>query len=60
MKFYSIFIIVLCLLFLSSCGNETKPKKSKSKPKKEKVIIPSFNADSAYEYVRKQVDFGPL
>lgn len=59
MKIVSTLIITLSFFILLSCGNEAKPPASKKKAKKEKIYIPEFNADSAYEYVLKQVEFGP-
>ena len=47
-------IILACLLW--SCGNE--PKVKKQSPKKV-VEVPSFNEDSAYDFIAKQVAFGP-
>ncbi len=45
---------------LSSC---TQPKEEKEKlapePVKPTVAVPSFNADSAYRYIKEQVAFGP-
>jgi hypothetical protein len=48
-------------LFLWSCSESGGRKASDKKTKKSSVRIPvpDFNADSAYEYVKKQVDFGP-
>ena len=52
-------IFILCLIVLSACSTEPKQKtKAVSKPK-AKIEIPTFNADSAYFYVEKQVSFGP-
>ena len=47
-------IILVCLLW--SCGNESKVKKQ---PPKKVVEVPSFNEDSAYDFIAKQVAFGP-
>jgi len=52
--------IAVLALFIIACGND-KPAPSKPKkaaPKKE-VSVPHFNQDSAYRYVKEQVDFGP-
>jgi len=52
--------IAVLALFIIACENE-KPAPSKPKttaPKKE-VSVPHFNQDSAYRYVKEQVDFGP-
>lgn len=55
---YNIFLVAL--LFLNACSSEPE-QEIKQGPKKPKVKIevPSFNADSAYHYIQKQVDFGP-
>ncbi len=61
MKNIFLSIITAALLF-SACGDD-QPKKDKKKPaqvqKKAKVDIPDFNVDSAFYFVKKQVDFGP-
>ena len=58
-------ILIVILVLIISCGNDNEraPKKAiktktvaNSQPKIEK---PDFNADSAYLYVKQQVDFGP-
>ena len=61
MKKNNIMLLTGILLFSSfssiSCGN-----KSKATEATEKVItvqVPPFDADSAYQYVKDQVDFGP-
>ena len=54
----SLFIILICFFF--SCSNEKKPVKKQNQEQTSKsIIIPNFNADSAYFYIQKQVDFGP-
>ena len=50
-------LLVISLLFiLTSCGksNEKITNKAETLP-----IIPKFNADSAYNYIKIQTDFGP-
>src|SRR5687767_9971886 len=44
---------VVLLLALVSCGPKKKVEAAAV------VQVPSFNADSAYAYVKKQVDLGP-
>ena len=54
------FIVIVVLLIVASCGNK-EPKKTNTpteKPRKT-VAIPQFNADSAYQFVAKQTQFGP-
>lgn len=47
--------LVLCATL--SCGSKNKTEDSESK--KVTVQAPQFDADSAYQYVKAQVDFGP-
>ncbi|MBK5284264.1 MAG: hypothetical protein JJE25_02585, partial [Bacteroidia bacterium] len=49
----------IVLLFLFSCTQEKKkPETTETKP--ERIIsVPTFNSDTAYAYVKTQVDFGP-
>jgi len=55
-----LFVITLLAIAITSCGNDTNPKPDAKviEPKKE-VMVPVFNQDSAYRYVKEQVDFGP-
>jgi len=60
LKFSFISLLALALLVLTSCSSSPKEKsvKKNSIPVKE-VQVPTFNADSAYQYVAEQVAFGP-
>jgi Zn-dependent M28 family amino/carboxypeptidase len=49
---------ILFVLIISSCSQK-KNKEIKTKAEKINVIVPKFNADSAYSFIQKQVDFGP-
>lgn len=51
-------LALLVLLFSCEPDSETG-NKGKEKPQIPHVPTPNFNADSAYAYVQKQVDFGP-
>jgi Zn-dependent M28 family amino/carboxypeptidase len=51
------YFLLAGLLFLASCGGEKEQKKIETSAKI--VNVPAFNADSAYYFVKKQVDFGP-
>ena len=51
-------ILLITLLFIGACTSEPRQKTS-SKTPKEKIEVPTFNADSAYFFVEKQVSFGP-
>ena len=54
------FYIPLCLLLMASCGTDREKKQTSSQEKlPENVLVPAFNADSAYGFVEKQVAFGP-
>ena len=52
--------LLVSLLFIVSCSSD-REKKTKSGEKKQarNVQVPAFNADSAFHFVKKQVDFGP-
>ncbi|MDO9186209.1 MAG: M28 family peptidase [Bacteroidia bacterium] len=53
---------VTTLFFLASCRNETEQTTETVDIKNvgvKKVTAPDFNADSAYAYIKAQVDFGP-
>ena len=52
-------ILIAVALLLASC-DRTKPTNpnTNDKPKKT-VTVPNFNADSAYQFVAKQTQFGP-
>jgi Zn-dependent M28 family amino/carboxypeptidase len=57
-KLFLIFIAV-SFLFIS-CGQQSKNQRSrKNRKEKKSVVVPKFNADSAYVFVEKQVSFGP-
>ncbi len=49
-------VLLLGLVFLAGCGNEPTPEPPKPKPE---VKVPRFDRDSAYNYVSRQVAFGP-
>ena len=53
-------IIAAAAFLLAACTGKPKPNDPNSgqEPKKT-VVIPSFNADSAYQFVAKQTQFGP-
>ncbi len=56
-KFISIFGLFLVLL-LVGCKQDSTSKPTATTATK-KVVIPAFSQDSAYAFVKKQVDFGP-
>ena len=55
---YKYFIFAIVLSFLSACGFASHTEKSKQDNTIVRVV-PTFNADSAYQYVKAQCDFGP-
>lgn len=53
------FIIIGMALLLASCGGkQPNTPQPKDEPTKS-VAVPTFNADSAYQYVAMQTQFGP-
>ena len=63
-KTSSLILSFLSFVFLFSCedkkSGETVEQADKKTVKEEaKVNVPDFNADSAYKYIKDQVDFGP-
>ena len=51
-----------CVALLTSCFSEDKnktPDTKKTKVERRKVQRPPFSADSAYQYIKRQVEFGP-
>jgi len=57
------YLTVTIMLFLAACNGKENPKEPveevKEKPVHAKVIAPPVNADSAFLFVKQQVDFGP-
>lgn len=59
MNYKLLFLTALLLIFVS-CDNKNNSKQvSQSEPQSNVVRVPDFNADSAYNFVKKQLDFGP-
>lgn len=55
-----IFTIVAFIVLQTACDEQSKTTRTiRKKTEKKSVIIPQFNADSAFYYVEKQVLFGP-
>jgi len=62
MKIFQLSIILILALIIGSCNNTShrQSNNNEEKQKKEEPIkIPLFDADSAYTFVKAQVDFGP-
>jgi glutaminyl-peptide cyclotransferase len=51
--------LIAVLFTLKSCTDDIPPTPSKTKEQKSEVIPPPFDMDSAFAFVKKQVDFGP-
>ena len=55
-----IVIISLVVLTIFSCDNNQNSKPAaQPAPQAKQVVIPQFTADTAYNYVAKQLEFGP-
>ena len=59
-----ILITIGIVMMLASCGEKqpTETTQGTAQPKdepKKTVVVPKFNADSAYQFVAKQTSFGP-
>lgn len=58
-------IWAICLSILSGCASEPTTQPNSPRPNstngatRPTVAVPNFNADSAFAYVKRQVDFGP-
>jgi hypothetical protein len=60
MKIQRFLIILIPIILISgSCNNSTRNQKAGNEKQEETIKISPFNADSAYAYVKDQVDFGP-
>lgn len=56
------YCLITYLLMLSSCAPKSKSTTDAANGEQKttnNTTVPAFNADSAYHYVKKQVDFGP-
>lgn len=56
---FQLIIFVSIIVFITSCGNEPKETVTVPKVEVKRIPAPDFNSDSAYSYVKAQVDFGP-
>lgn len=54
-----IFLIIAISIAFASCDNSNKPTETTRKSEKKNVTVPAFNSDSAYNFVKRQCDFGP-
>lgn len=54
------FLIIIVLAGLFSCSSDKEKKVASEAETPARVVsVPVFNADSAYSFVKQQVDFGP-
>ena len=61
MKIKNVLVIPVLLLVLTAvaCGNSKSRNDRTETVDKEVIKAPEFNADSAYQYIQVQADFGP-
>ena len=52
-------IPIMAALLLASCGEKPKETPKAKDAAIQAIVVPSFNADSAYQFVAKQTGFGP-
>ena len=52
-------LLLLLMLCAVSCGGSTKSAVPAPEAQEKSVQLPRFDADSAYSFVKAQVDFGP-
>lgn len=52
-------ITIMALVCFVACGGQSKGSEGEEAETKNIVNVPQFNADSAFYYVKAQVDFGP-
>jgi len=52
-------LLATFLLVLISCGDKKQPAQTTESPKKNQVFVPEFSQDSAYQFVKEQLAFGP-
>ncbi|MDK2908766.1 MAG: hypothetical protein PWR20_333 [Bacteroidales bacterium] len=54
-----VYSLLLIILFLGACGGGEKPVLKEKGEQKVSKVYPAFNGDSAFNFVKRQVDFGP-
>lgn len=52
-------LLLVVIMATQSCKTKTSDEKTAAPEAIKLVASPAFNADSAYQFVKKQVDFGP-
>jgi glutaminyl-peptide cyclotransferase len=58
MRILSFLIAITAVGFLTSCKSDKEKKVAENKSLHQ-VNVPAFNSDSAYAFIKKQVDMGP-
>ena len=58
MRILSATLFCIALLLFTACGGSTKSPSTTGQQPAATVNIPKFDADSAYDFVKRQVDFG--
>lgn len=59
-NFFQVAVVFFICSFLFGCHSEnTSSTPSPQQPTVKTITVPAFDADSAYSFVKKQVDFGP-
>ena len=58
-KIFSLISLLTGILLIPACGSSNKNSQENEAENQPLVKAPDFNADSAYLYIKKQVDFGP-
>jgi hypothetical protein len=61
LKHIKIYFTGLAVIILAACNGPEKPPQTnnQSQPQVQQKAAPQFNADTAYDIIKKQVDFGP-
>jgi len=53
-------LLIIFAIFFFSCNNSTKNKNKTINPEEQiSIVIPNFDPDSAFYFVKTQTDFGP-
>ncbi len=60
MNIRAIYIVIVLIIITAGCESARKaPDKGSSRKQIEEVTVPSFNSDTAYAFIQKQVNLGP-
>jgi glutaminyl-peptide cyclotransferase len=59
MRFINYIFLMVLAFVVTACENDGKKQSAAKKEEVKKVVAPSFNEDSAFSFVKKQVEFGP-